>query len=377
MSPPKAALRAPARTSGFRSGGPNISSSRRTRAAGGSASRRSISGSCTASIRKCRRTSSSTRSRSLIKDGVIRCAGLSEVGVAEIEAASKYFPVATVQNRYNLADRKSEAVLDYCEKHGIGFIPWFPLNAGELAREGSALDEIARRRKATPGPDRARLAAQAQPGHAADSRHRQGRASRGERRRGGDQAVRRGVRDPRPGRARGKLTERAASTTPKAGCVGDAIRVYTRMASICYCASLRAAARKTTALYDAALAPVGINVAQFALLRRIERAQPVSLTEIGRLADLDRSTVGRNVKVLERLGLVRLAAAEDQREAAVTLTPAGAEALLSRRAAVGGGAALCRGRPGRRRRRRPADARQQTLTFFAQLRVSTRNQEVL
>ena len=57
----------------------------------------------------------------------------------------------------------------------------------------------------------------------------------------------------------------------------------------------------------------------------------MSLTELGRLADLDRSTVGRNVKVLERLGLVRLAAAEDQREAAVTLTPAGAEAL--RRAA--------------------------------------------
>ncbi len=100
------------------------------------------------------------------------------------------------------------------------------------------------------------------------------------------------------------------------------------MASLCYCSSLRAAARKTTALYDAALAPVGVNVAQFALLRRIERSQPVSLTEIGRLADLDRSTVGRNVKVLERLGLVRLSAADDHREAAVTLTPAGAERLV-------------------------------------------------
>ncbi len=81
----------------------------------------------------------------------IRCAGLSEVSIAEIEAASKYFPVATVQNRYNLADRASEATLDYCAKHGIGFIPWFPLNAGELAREGSALDAIARRHKASPG----------------------------------------------------------------------------------------------------------------------------------------------------------------------------------------------------------------------------------
>src|SRR5208337_3966778 len=89
--------------------------------------------------------------KTLIEDKVIRTAGLSEVSVAEIEAASKYFPVATVQNRYNLADRASEAALDYCAGHGIGFIPWFPLNAGDLAREGSALDAIARRRKATPG----------------------------------------------------------------------------------------------------------------------------------------------------------------------------------------------------------------------------------
>jgi pyridoxine 4-dehydrogenase len=89
--------------------------------------------------------------KTLIEDGVIRCAGLSEVSVAEIEAASKVFPVATVQNRYNLADRASEAALDYCTKKGIGFIPWFPLNAGELAREGSALDAIARKHKATPG----------------------------------------------------------------------------------------------------------------------------------------------------------------------------------------------------------------------------------
>jgi pyridoxine 4-dehydrogenase len=88
---------------------------------------------------------------SLIKDKVIRCAGLSEVSVAEIEAAAKVFPVATVQNRYNLTDRASEAALDHCEKQGIGFIPWYPLNAGDLAREGSALDAIARKQKATPG----------------------------------------------------------------------------------------------------------------------------------------------------------------------------------------------------------------------------------
>jgi aryl-alcohol dehydrogenase-like predicted oxidoreductase len=88
---------------------------------------------------------------SLIKDKVIRCAGLSEVSVAEIEAAAKVFPVATVQNRYNFLDRASEAALDHCAKHGIGFIPWAPLDAGASARSGSALDAIAREHKATPG----------------------------------------------------------------------------------------------------------------------------------------------------------------------------------------------------------------------------------
>jgi pyridoxine 4-dehydrogenase len=88
---------------------------------------------------------------SLIRDKVIRCAGLSEVSVAQIEAASKVFPVATVQNRYNFLDRASEAALDYCEKHGIGFIPWAPLDAGASARPGSALDAIAHKHKARPG----------------------------------------------------------------------------------------------------------------------------------------------------------------------------------------------------------------------------------
>jgi len=66
------------------------------------------------------------------KEGLIRHAGLSEVSVADIEEASKYFKVTTVQNLYNFANRKSEAVLDYCEKHSIGFIPWFPLAGGDL-----------------------------------------------------------------------------------------------------------------------------------------------------------------------------------------------------------------------------------------------------
>lgn len=89
--------------------------------------------------------------RSLIDTGVIRFAGLSEVSVAEIEAARAVFPVATVQNRYNLADRTSEAVLDYCAANGIGFIPWYPLAAGDLARPGGPVDAIARRHGATPG----------------------------------------------------------------------------------------------------------------------------------------------------------------------------------------------------------------------------------
>ena len=88
---------------------------------------------------------------SLLKAGVIAHAGLSEVSVAEIEAAQKYFKVATVQNKYNLADRASESVLAYCEKHSIGFIPWYPLAAGDLAREGGALSRIAKAHKATPG----------------------------------------------------------------------------------------------------------------------------------------------------------------------------------------------------------------------------------
>lgn len=83
--------------------------------------------------------------RKLLDDGIIRHAGLSEVSVADIEAASKVFKVATVQNMYNLVDRQYEDVLDYCESKGVGFIPWFPLGAGSLARPGSILDDIAKK----------------------------------------------------------------------------------------------------------------------------------------------------------------------------------------------------------------------------------------
>ncbi len=89
--------------------------------------------------------------RVLLGRGVIRYAGLSEVSVADIEAASRVFKVTTVQNRYNLIDRGSEAVLNYCTRQGIGFIPWFPLAAGNLAEPGSVLDAIARRHRVSPG----------------------------------------------------------------------------------------------------------------------------------------------------------------------------------------------------------------------------------
>ncbi|HXJ18663.1 MAG TPA: aldo/keto reductase [Polyangia bacterium] len=87
--------------------------------------------------------------KSLLAAGVIRHAGLSEVQVDDIQAASKFFKVATVQNRYNVTDRRSEDVLQHCARQGIGFIPWYPLGAGDLSRGGAALAAIARRLGAT------------------------------------------------------------------------------------------------------------------------------------------------------------------------------------------------------------------------------------
>lgn len=83
--------------------------------------------------------------RDLQAEGLIRHVGLSQVGVAEIEAASRWFEVATVQNLYNLTRRDSEAVLEHCEREGIGFIPWYPLAAGALAAPGTVLDDVAAR----------------------------------------------------------------------------------------------------------------------------------------------------------------------------------------------------------------------------------------
>jgi pyridoxine 4-dehydrogenase len=89
--------------------------------------------------------------RRLLDDGIIRHAGLSEVSVADIEAARRVFSVATVQNRYNLVDRSSEDVLAYCNANNIGFIPWFPLAAGDLTQPDGLVDRIATAHGATAG----------------------------------------------------------------------------------------------------------------------------------------------------------------------------------------------------------------------------------
>jgi aryl-alcohol dehydrogenase-like predicted oxidoreductase len=84
-------------------------------------------------------------------EGLVRHVGLSEVTVEELEAARAIVPIATVQNLYNVANRQSEELLDHCTEHGIGFIPWFPLAAGDLVRPGGAVAGVAERCGATPG----------------------------------------------------------------------------------------------------------------------------------------------------------------------------------------------------------------------------------
>ena len=88
--------------------------------------------------------------RDLRKEGKIRHVGLSEVNVAELEAARRIVPIATVQNQYNLTYRNSEDVLDYCTRENIGFIPWFPLGTGELAKPHGALTSVAKQLGARP-----------------------------------------------------------------------------------------------------------------------------------------------------------------------------------------------------------------------------------
>ncbi len=81
--------------------------------------------------------------------GKIRHVGLSEVTPDEIDAARKILPIVSAQNEYNLGERKSEATLDYCTREGLGFIPWFPINAGDLAKSGGPIDAAAKRHGVT------------------------------------------------------------------------------------------------------------------------------------------------------------------------------------------------------------------------------------
>jgi pyridoxine 4-dehydrogenase len=93
------------------------------------------------------------------EEGKIRHVGLSNVTIEQLAQAQQVVPIVSVQNRYNLISRESEnmtveqseEIIDICEKQGIAFIPWFPLATGDLAREGSPLDQIARRHNAKPG----------------------------------------------------------------------------------------------------------------------------------------------------------------------------------------------------------------------------------
>jgi aryl-alcohol dehydrogenase-like predicted oxidoreductase len=86
----------------------------------------------------------------LQREGKVRHIGLSEVTVEQIEAARRLATIVSVQNRYNLADRKSEDVLDYCTREKLGFIPWFPLATGDLAKPGGPLARIAEKLGAQP-----------------------------------------------------------------------------------------------------------------------------------------------------------------------------------------------------------------------------------
>jgi len=87
--------------------------------------------------------------KGLQKQGKIRHIGLSEVKVPEIEQARKVVEIVSVQNKYNISDRAHEDVLEYCEKHKIAFIPWFPVAAGKLAQPGGVLDSVAKKHDAT------------------------------------------------------------------------------------------------------------------------------------------------------------------------------------------------------------------------------------
>ncbi len=133
--------------------------------------------------------------KELQKQGKIRHVGLSEVKPAEIERARKTVEIVSVQNQFNIGDRKHDDVLDYCAQHKLGFIPWAPVAAGKLARPGGLLDKVAQQHGATVsqlalGPG---VAAPSFSGDAADSGDVVGDSPRGEHRSGGNSTERPGV----------------------------------------------------------------------------------------------------------------------------------------------------------------------------------------
>jgi aryl-alcohol dehydrogenase-like predicted oxidoreductase len=85
----------------------------------------------------------------LQREGKIRHIGLSNVSVEQLQRARKLVPIVSVQNRYNLADRASEDVLQICERDGLGFLPWYPVGAGDLTKPGGAVDRVARAHEVT------------------------------------------------------------------------------------------------------------------------------------------------------------------------------------------------------------------------------------
>ncbi len=132
--------------------------------------------------------------KELRDDGKVREVGLSQVSVAQIEAARRIVPLVSVQNLYNIAQRDGDDVVDFCEKNGIGFIPWFPLGSGKLSAPGGPLEEIASSLRRDRVADLSGLATSPIAGHGADSRHLERKAPRRELRRVGDHTLRRGLR---------------------------------------------------------------------------------------------------------------------------------------------------------------------------------------
>ncbi len=107
------------------------------------------------------------------------------------------------------------------------------------------------------------------------------------------------------------------------------MRVYARIMDevACLCSNARRAALALTSLYDEALAPHGLKVTQFSVLHAVKRRAAPNLSEVAGATGLDRSTLGRNLRLLEAAGLVALAPGDDQRDRIVRLTPRGAETL--------------------------------------------------